>query len=44
MLYCPTKLENRLSQNWQDIRQSHKVYLKYYQNCSVELTAGGKKT
>ena len=37
--YRPAKLSNRLSQNIQDVRRSHKVYRETWR---VELTAGGK--
>ena len=39
--YGPTKLDNKLSQNVQNIR-SHKIYRETMKTWRVQLTAGGK--
>ena len=39
--YGPTKLDNKLSENVQDIKQSHKLYRENYEN--LENWIGSKK-
>ena len=41
--YYFAKLDNKLSQNVQNITRNHKLHRKTMKNWRVELTAGGKK-
>ena len=40
--YGPTILDNRVSKNVEDIRQSHYIHYRRMKNWKAELTAGGK--